>query len=223
MHSVVNTIGLNAPYSKSSGPYTAETYQRRDEHKARTGNKHEESYVLTLHTDQQHHQLMTSMRTRYFPPRLNKLNAHIALFRALPSSRLPQIIHDIESLTQSQPTFEVFATKAFLMKRGVGIHVDDTEGQAEAIFQQLKAKWESFLSQQDRRFKPHYTLQNKVDDEAVVRKTFNEVNEQFHGSRGQVTALTLYKYQQGFWKEAQSFSFHENPQIGAGGTMSGTK
>ncbi|KAL6246600.1 hypothetical protein RBB50_006838 [Rhinocladiella similis] len=195
--------------------------KRRDEHKARTGNKHEESYILTLHTDRQHHQLMTSLRERYFPPQLNKLDAHIALFRSLPSSRLPQIIPDIKALTQSQPTFEVSATSPFLMKHGVGIHVDDPEGRAEAIFKQLKAKWDPFLSQQDRSFRAHYTLQNKVDDDADVRQTFKEVKEQFHGSRGQVTALTLYRYERGFWKEPQHFPLNDDHSDGAVGECQG--
>ncbi|KIW19506.1 hypothetical protein PV08_00078 [Exophiala spinifera] len=218
---VVNTIPFNAPYSKPSGPYTAETYQRRAEHKARTGNKHEESYVLTLHTDRQHHQSMTSLRKRYFPPRLNKLDAHIALFRALPGSRLPQIIDDIKALVQSQAPFEVYATRPFLMKHGVGIHVDDPDGQAETIFKHLKAQWEPFLSQQDRSFRAHYTLQNKVDDDAVIRQTFKEVNEQFHGNRGQVIALTLYKYERGFWNEPQYFYLNDTPSDDAGGESLG--
>ncbi len=202
----------HAPYSQQSGPYSAGIYQRRAEHKARTSNEHEDSYVLTLHTDQPHHKLMTSLRERYFPPEINKLDAHIALFRALPGSQLPRITQDIVHVTESQSSFTINANAPFRMKRGVGIHVVDQSGQAKSIYEKLKAQWNPFLSQQDRSFRAHYTVQNKVEDEAAVERTLKELEEQFHGSRGQVLGLTLYKFgDRGYWNKARDFPFGEEP------------
>jgi 2'-5' RNA ligase len=149
---------------------------------------------------------MTSLREKYFPQHLNKLAAHVALFRALPGSQLLRIIADITSLTQSQPAFEISATNTFRMKRGVGIYVDDTSGCAKAIYQGLRKRWEPFLSQQDRSFKAHYTVQNKVE-ETLAEQTLQELGEQFRGSQGQVLGLSLYRYDRGFWKKEQDFPF----------------
>lgn len=197
----------NTSHSQASGPYTVETYRRRDDHKARTGNDNEDSYILTLLTDNEHHNLMTSLRDKYFPRDLNKLAAHVALFRALPGSQMPRIMADLTNLAQSQPTYEISAKKPFRMKRGVGIYVDDTSGYTKTIYQELKKRWVPFLSQQDRSFKAHYTIQNKVDDETLVEQTLQELSEQFRGSRGQVLGLSLYRYDRGFWKVEQDFSF----------------
>jgi 2'-5' RNA ligase len=149
---------------------------------------------------------MTSLRENYFPRHLNKLAAHVALFRALPGSQLPRIIADITSLTQSQRAFELSATNTFRMKRGVGIYVDDTSGCAKAIYQELRKRWEPFLSQQDRSFKAHYTVQNKVE-ETLAEQTLQELSEQFRGSQGQVLGLSLYRYERGFWKKERDFPF----------------
>ncbi|KAJ9602435.1 hypothetical protein H2200_012977 [Cladophialophora chaetospira] len=197
----------HAPYAQQSGPYTAQTYQRKDEHKARTGNDHEESYVLTLHTDEEHHKSMTALRKRYFPPNLNKLDAHIALFRALPGSQLPRITQDVTSLAASQSPFSINANEAFRMRQGVGIQVVDQSGQAKSIFEKLKQQWKPFLSQQDHSFRAHYTVQNKVENDETVNRTLKELEEQFQGSRGQVLGLTLYKYDRGHWKKEQDYSF----------------
>ncbi|EXJ64836.1 hypothetical protein A1O7_01174 [Cladophialophora yegresii CBS 114405] len=194
----------HAPYGSS-----APAYQRRNEHKAHTGNEHEESYVLTLHTNVEHHKLMTSLREQYFPPALNKLEAHIAVFRALPGSQLSRIIQDIASVAGSQRPFSITADAPFRMRRGVGIRVVDESGQAKGIHQELKARWSPFLSHQDRSFQAHYTVQNKVDDEAVVNDTLEELGNHFHGSQGTVIGLALYRYDRGFWRKERDFTFED--------------
>ncbi|OCT46506.1 hypothetical protein CLCR_02111 [Cladophialophora carrionii] len=188
-------------------PSSARTYQRRSEHKAQTGNEHEESYVLTLHTNKEHHKLMTSLRDRYFPPALNKLDAHIAVFRALPGSQLPRIMRDIASVAALQRPFSITADVPFRMRRGIGIRVVDESGQAKGIHEELKARWRPFLSHQDRSFQAHYTVQNKVDDEAVVNGTLEELANHFHGSQGEVVGLALYRYDRGCWRKERDFTF----------------
>lgn len=205
--SLPNTSPFRPKPCKMSTSHTRGTYKRRDEHKPRTGNEHEESYVLTLYTDTIHHTLLTSLRDKYFPPDLNKLDAHIALFRALPGSQLPRLIHDIACLTESQAPFRIFASRPFRMKHGVGIHVEDNSGRLSAIYEELKAQWTPFLSQQDRSFKPHYTVQNKVTNEASVDQAFTELTDQFDGSHGEALGLSLYRYDRGYWKKTKDFMF----------------
>ena len=200
-----------ALYSQQQGGYTAAEYQRRDEHKAHTTHAHEQSYILTLHTDEQHHDYMTTLRERYFPRELNRLDAHIALFRALPGSRLPRIKEDIASLVATQAPFSILAKETFRMKRGAGIRVFDS-GHMQSIYARLSAQWKEFLSQQDRGFKPHYTVQNKVEDEAVVQRTMEELGDKFTDSPGRVLGLRLWRYAKGNWKHDQDFAFTEEEQ-----------
>jgi len=93
------------------------------------------------------------------------------------------------------------------MKHGVGIHVKDDSGRLRSIYEELKAQWTSFLSQQDRSFAPHYTIQNKVTDDAKVDQTLMELTDQFHGSRGQALGLSLYRYDRGHWRKIEDFLF----------------
>ncbi len=52
-------------------------------------------YVLTLRTDVEHHAHIAALRTRYFPPKLNKITSHVTLFHALPHSKLDKIQADV--------------------------------------------------------------------------------------------------------------------------------
>lgn len=187
-----------------SGPYTADKYARRADHTANTTQEGEDSYLLALHTDAEHHKRVTALRTQYFPPKLNKLSAHIALFRALPGSQLATIEADISAAAEKQQTFPIATGKGYLL--GHGVAIDANAPPARGIYNGLKEKWEDFLSKQDKSFKAHYTIQNKVED-GVPQRTLEELQKNFEGSRGQVDGLSLYRYDRGHWRHMKDFMF----------------
>lgn len=187
-----------------SGPYTADKYTRRADHTANTAQEEEDSYILALHTDPEHHKRVTALRTRYFPPKLNKLSAHIALFRALPGSQLATIETDVAAAAEKQQSFSIATGRAYLLGHGVAIDADAPP--ARAIYNGFKDKWEGFLSKQDKSFKAHYTIQNKVED-GVPQRTLEELQRSFEGSRGQVDGLSLYRYDRGHWRHMKDFMF----------------
>ena len=186
-----------------SGPFAAEQYNRHHDHTPNTAQEEVHKYVLTLHTDPEHHTRVTALRTQYFPPHLNKLSAHIALFHALPGSQLSAIESDILAATTAQQPFPIVTGKPFLMLHGVGIHVHVPP--AKEIHRELKGKWEGWLSRQDKSFEPHYTIQNKVERDVAVR-TLKEV-ERLRDMRGVVDGLTLWRYDKGYWKHERDFMF----------------
>ncbi|KAM0795985.1 hypothetical protein BDR22DRAFT_812690 [Usnea florida] len=188
----------------SSGPYTANEYTRRADHTAKTAQEEEESYILALHTDPEHHKRVTALRTQYFPPKLNKLSAHIALFRALPGSQLATIQADIVAVAEKQQSFPIATGKAFLL--GHGVAIDANVPPARGIYNELKDRWEGFLSKQDKSFKAHYTIQNKVED-GVPQRTLEELQKTFEGSQGHVDGLSLYRYDRGYWRHTKNFMF----------------
>ena len=200
---------LDAHHPKPSGPYTAETYQRNPDHKPNTSSASEETYILALHTDSSHHKALTTLRNQYFPPKLNKLAAHIALFRALPGSRLEQIVSDIAAATSPIEPFAITTGKPFRLAHGVGIEALTTPpAAAKDIYLELKDKWQDFLSRQDLgSFKAHYSIQNKVEDEEKVKECLEGVKKDFHGSQGTVDGLVLYRYDRGWWRKERDFPF----------------
>lgn len=89
------------------------------------------------------------------------------------------------------------------MTHGVGIHVELPP--AKEIYRDLKERWEGWLSRQDKSFKPHYTVQNKVERDVAVR-TSKEV-ESLGELKGVVDGLTLWRYDRGYWKHEREFMF----------------
>ena len=188
------------------------TYTRQADHTPNTIDPESSVYILALRTDIDHQKRMTVLREKYFPAKLNKLEAHVALFRALPGSQLSAIDNDIEEVGQYLKPFPIRTTEAFALGHGVAMHVHAPE--AIEIFNRLKDRWKGFLSKQDQSFKAHYTLQNKVENE-VAEKTLQEVRETFRGSEGIVTGLSCFKYEKGFWKYEKDYTFDKSEsQVG---------
>ncbi|KAL8847232.1 MAG: hypothetical protein Q9221_007719 [Calogaya cf. arnoldii] len=189
------------------GGYTAEDYVRRPEHIPQTGQDESEKYILALHTDPAHHKAVTALRNQHFPSNINRLSAHVALFRALHGSQLAVIQSAIEHLVHQHDPFPISTGEPFLMDHGVGLHVQ--VGPATNIFQTLKEQWGGFLSEQDQSFRAHYTIQNKVRS-SVAQKSLVEIRSgphRFEGSTGTVTGLSLYLYDRGYWTLKQTYPF----------------
>ncbi|KAL9003729.1 MAG: hypothetical protein Q9188_003416 [Gyalolechia gomerana] len=193
--------------SSNPGRYTASKYTRRADHTPQTAQPESETYVLALNTDEAHHKAITALRNQYFPARLNKLSAHVALFRALPGSELPTIQNAIGGLIDQYHPFHISTGKAFLLARGVALeaHVKP----AQDIFRTLKAQWSQFLSEQDQSFRAHYTIQDKARSKRIAEKTLEEVQGNFAGSTGMVTGLSLYLYVARYWKLRYIYHFPE--------------
>ncbi len=189
-------------------------------HSPKTERYEPDLYVLTIQTDAIHHRTMTELRSRYFPKHLNKLDAHLTLFHALPGSKLESsVIPAIEHLVKEYSTFRLNASRPFRMKRGIAIAVPRSQGreQIHRIRQRLLKPWqeEGFLSGQDASgTRPHYTIMNKVDDEETVAKAFEEVSREWKGDWGMADGLGLWKYDHGFWKQERTFPFTAQKEHG---------
>lgn len=154
---------------------------------------------------------MTKMREKYFPPRLNRLEAHVTLFHALPESQLEQTIKPVlAEVSKSTAPFPISAAKPFRLSKGIAIGVPKFKGgdDAREVHGRLKESWKDFLSRQDAGgLAAHYTIMNKVDDEAVVQKALSEVEGQWSGCKGTVEGLSLFRYDRGNWVHVQDFHF----------------
>lgn len=182
-------------------------------HVPKTESEEANVYIVTLLTDRAHHQRTTEMRDKYFPKRLNKLAAHLTLFHALPGSKLEsQILPVIQDVASRTERFQLHAARPFTLKKGIAISVPKHQGAQQAldVHRMLQQPWREagFLSDQDNGgCRIHYTIMNKVDDEAEVQKAFDEVQNEWKGSWGTVEGLGLYRYDRGFWKWVRRFDF----------------
>ena len=144
---------------------------------------------------------------RYFPSHLNHLPAHITLFHALPHIHLqPTTIPHLTSATNSTTPFPLATGLAFRLRKGVAIPLLPESGgrQVAALRERLRSSWagEGWLSKQDmqssgdgERWRAHWTIMNKVEDEESVERGFEEVK----GVReqGWARGLRLWRYGRG--------------------------
>lgn len=204
----------------NSGPKNSEKPRQKRSaspaHKPKTNNDEETVYVLTLLTDTAHHKRMTALRARYFPRKINKLDAHLTLFHALPESKLePTVIPTIKRVAAFTQSFGVHAAKPFRMKKGISISVPKHQGgeKAQAVHGELLRAWqgEGWLSEQDAGgMRVHYTIMNKVDDDEAVEKVMDEVAGSWKGDWGRAVGLGLWRYEKGFWKWVKGYEFVES-------------
>jgi hypothetical protein len=175
--------------------------------------ENEDVYVLTILTDKAHHERMTEWRRKYFPPKINKLEAHLTLFHALPASKLESsIVPVLEDVAKNTAPFSVRATKPFRLKKGIAISVPKSQGaaQIQAVHHVLQEPWrkEGFLSDQDAGgMQAHYTIMNKVDQESEVLAALEEVQNSFRPDSGTAEGLGLFRYDRGYWHWIRRFDF----------------
>lgn len=94
------------------------------------------------------------------------------------------------------------------MRRGVGVNVGTGAEQAKRVHRELREAWMDFLSEQDAGgWKPHWTVQNKVESEEVAAGAFEEVREGFKGAEGRATGVALWRYERGRWAFEREFGF----------------
>ena len=167
-------------------------------------------YILTLWTDPGLHSAMNKLRVQYFPSHLNKLEAHITLFHALPESKLqPEVLPAIEELAARTAKFEVAATSPFKIKKGIAIGFPKDHGGngSRSIHRTLVEQWKDFVSSQDSHFNAHYTVMNKVDDQGKVDEAFQEVQSGFKAYFGEAEGLSLWKYHRSGWEHVRNLEF----------------
>ncbi|KAI2618036.1 hypothetical protein GGS26DRAFT_602901 [Hypomontagnella submonticulosa] len=204
---------FTARLSASPPRAKAASSHRRQNHRPQSNvpDQDEIYYVLTLQTDPSHHRTMCSLRERYFPPALLRVGAHISLFRALPDSGLPSLREDIAAAADHITPFQIHAVGPPIRmgRRGVGVPVLGLEPVVELV-RGFQEKWGDVLSRQDRgTFRGHYTLMNKVDDSETVARCIHELRQDFgpNGCPGMVLGLSLWRYDDGWWRHEKDFAF----------------
>ncbi|KAJ9666634.1 hypothetical protein H2201_003293 [Coniosporium apollinis] len=177
-------------------------------HTPRTSSPEQAVYVLTLTTTPSIHGPINTLRKRYFPQHLNRTPAHLTLFHALPHSRLETLTSTLETLCTSTAPFAITTGAPFRMRRGVGVNVGRGAEQAKRVHRELREAWMEFLSEQDAGgWKPHWTVQNKVDSEEEAAGAYEEVRGGFKGAEGMATGVGLWKYVKGRWVFEREFGF----------------
>ncbi len=152
------------------------------------------------------------LRELYFPPERNYLSAHLTLFYKLPGEHQAVISADLQELCLHQTPFTLSATGLRFLGRGVAYELSSPK--LMTLRRGLAERWRPWLGPQDRQgFKPHVTVQNKGSPE-TARTLHGQLQAGFSPCEVRGAGLTLWRYLDGPWEQAATYSFVARPENG---------
>jgi len=160
------------------------------------------TFILTARLDAKSQGFFNEMRSSYFPPELNLLNAHLTLFHKLRDTEETKKI--LSGLNQKPIKAIVYEIKN--IGHGVAYFIDSPE--LSQIHRYLQQQFLPNLSLQDQqKIRPHITIQNKVKPEKA-RELLKMLQPEFKSFEIAIQGLDLWYYLNGPWEHHCYFSFN---------------
>ena len=164
-----------------------------------------EPLILTLKMDDLSQQSFDRLREEHFPKARNFIPAHLTLFHKPPGDREREISETLEDLCRRQRPFPLTATGLVFMGRGVGYRLEAPA--LQSVRKRLADAWWPWLGAQDRQgFRPHVTVQNKVEPEEA-RSLHRSLEATFAPFEVGAEGLRLWRYLGGPWEPVGSYGF----------------
>ncbi len=144
------------------------------------------------------------LRREHYPPALNRVPAHLTLFRHLPPSLKDELSDRLSAAVAAPPPPAMIAGIADLGE-GTALRVE-SEGLA-AIRDDLADAFHGLLTPQDAaRWWPHITIQNKVESRAA-KALQRRLQAAFEPRPLAIRALASWRYSSGSWAPLKTHSF----------------
>ena len=164
--------------------------------------------ILTLAFDAETFARFDGLRRRHFPPERNFIAAHATLFHHLPGEEEAGIVEAIAALVRAQAPPEVAVTGLRFTGRGVAYVL--ASDALSAFRARLAGLFRERLTEQDRQgWRPHVTVQNKVDPK-TARALQAALDSEFVPFGFIAPGLLLWRYLGGPWEKRAGFAFGEN-------------
>ncbi len=147
---------------------------------------------------------LDGLRRRHYPAALNRLPAHLTLFRHLPPSIEAALRRRLaEAVRSPVPMVEA----AGLMSLGSGVAIRIVSPALSAIREDLAEAFAGLLMPQDSAgWRPHVTIQNKVQP-AAARALLEGLDRDFRPRRMGLTGLASWRYRDGLWEPVSRHAF----------------
>ncbi len=159
--------------------------------------------ILTLRLDEASFAYFNGLRQAHFPPALNYLDAHLTLFHHLPD--IPAVTDLLRAVAGAQPPMPLEVTGLMKLGRGVAFRVKSEP--LAGLQAYLRGQWREHLTPQDQQgFRPHITVQNKVDP-ATANALYEALSTYFRPFHATGTGLSLWEYHGGPWHKREDFGF----------------
>jgi 2'-5' RNA ligase len=163
------------------------------------------SFVMTLKLDDASFTILQEWRSRYFPAKLNRIPAHLTLLHTVSAEQVCRLRASWQVLQRLAPIPLRYVAARFL-GNGVAIDIDSAELHARRAH--LLDVIRGSLTRQDQRpFRPHVTIQNKVAAEEA-RALYKSIGSSFEPWHGEGTALLIWQYLGGPWQSEFQLAFN---------------
>jgi hypothetical protein len=147
---------------------------------------------------------LQELRQTHYPPERNRVPAHLTLFRHLPPSLEAELKRRLSVYTATPPPRAVLAGVIDL-GAGTAFRVE-SEG-LEDIRHDLAEAFRGLLTPQDSApWRPHVTIQNKVEARAA-RRLQQQLRATFQPRPLQIRGLAAWRYRGGAWEPIRQHVF----------------
>jgi 2'-5' RNA ligase len=164
--------------------------------------------IVTAKMDASSFEFFDGLRRRHFPPERNFLSAHITMFHHLPGAEIIVVEDGLRSAALRQMPIELEFSNVRFLGRGTAIEIESAE--LNSLRGKLANERRSWLTAQDnQKFKPHITVQNKVAPEEA-KILFEQLKSAWEIKMGKAVGLQLWHYRNGPWELAKEFVFGDS-------------
>lgn len=163
--------------------------------------------ILTLKLDALSFGVLDELRRRHFPVERNFLFAHVTLFHKLPGEHEQAIRQTLQTFCLDTEVMNISLPTLRFLGKGVAVELE-----CPALLElrrKLAVEWDAWLGAQDeQKYRPHVTVQNKVTPEQA-RRLYDQLQRDWQtlGARGE--GLLLWRYLNGPWELAHEFPFRK--------------
>ncbi len=144
------------------------------------------------------------MRRTHYPPERNRVPAHLSLFRQLPPSLESELNGRLAALAKLVPPK---ASLAGVIDLGEGTALRVDSDALEDMREELASAFHGLLIPQDSApWRPHITIQNKVDPREA-RRLQQRLRADFRPRALAIKGLATWHYLDGPWEPIRDFAF----------------
>lgn len=161
--------------------------------------------ILTARMEPRAFHHFQALRERHFPPERNQVPAHITLFHHLPGAEIGPIVDRLKSIARGTRALalEVVGVRSL----GQGVAYELRSPALDALRAELAHAWHTLLIPQDRAgFRPHVTVQNKVEPREA-KLLFTQLSIEFEPWSFRADGLQLWRYLDGPWEPVSETRF----------------
>jgi 2'-5' RNA ligase len=161
--------------------------------------------ILTLAMDEPAFDWFDDLRRRWFPPERNRVPAHLTLFHNLPGAELDAVQAVVRAMCAATGPMTLQVCGPHSLGRGVAYRLHSPE--LAAFRAVLADAFDPWLTPQDRQgFRPHVTVQNKVEpDEA--RLALEQLQAEFEPFDVLGEGVCIWRYLGGPWEALDRIAF----------------